>query len=703
MKGFILSEIGFFSMLGSIKSAAVQRISDTCNFSSASSVRGESLVATQPAQITFRTSSLRGPQVKAEQCNSKDRYYDEVIGDCKRCSKCCGDDQDVIKEECERKMGAASNMLCSFESSVNQCDRDTDTLTPSPQETTASQTKANASASPENTTESKNASTAASLDKTTASQKDRATESPKVTTVVQSTPFPAHFTQNVTGTFTSSGEKRSLKDSSKAKLADNQVGLIVGITVAVVLVLVIWGALISYCLLSKSCSCTKDPEKGVYNSVNDTAPCPVAIKGDPHTREKKPWKVKWTQSKSESIDPLCEKNPEGLVCTTQPAQITFRTSSLRGLQVKAEQCNSKDRYYDEVIGDCKRCSKCCGDDQDVIKEECERKMGAASNMLCSFESSVNQCDRDTDTLTPSPQETTASQTKANASASPENTTESKNASTAASLDKTTASQKDRATESPKVTTVVQSTPFPAHFTQNVTGTFTSSGEKRSLKDSSKAKLADNQVGLIVGITVAVVLVLVIWGALISYCLLSKSCSCTKDPEKGVYNSVNDTAPCPVAIKGDPHTREKKPWKVKWTQSKSESIDPLCKKNPEGLVCACQTSTQKEPKLLGSLLSQESTLRAVCEMLDTFVRLGGDYRAVAKYYGFNYYQISSVLGQATYPGEPTKTRALIWSLASSRPNLTVREFANVVERNAKRKDVSRLLRAYDMAEEATEEE
>ena len=44
-----------------------------------------------------------------------------------------------------------------------------------------------------------------------------------------------------------------------------------------------------------------------------------------------------------------------------------------------------------------------------------------------------------------------------------------------------------------------------------------------------------------------------------------------------------------------------------------------------------------------------------------------------------------------------------SLASSRPNLTVKEFATVVEEKAKRKDVSRLLRAYDMAEEATEEE
>ena len=90
------------------------------------------------------------------------------------------------------------------------------------------------------------------------------------------------------------------------------------------------------------------------------------------------------------------------------------------------------------------------------------------------------------------------------------------------------------------------------------------------------------------------------------------------------------------------------------------------------------------------------------MLDTKVRLPGDYRAVALYYGFDHYTIRSVLDQASYPGGPTRTRALIESLASFHPDLTVEEFATVVKREAKRKDVSSLLRAYDKAEEATEE-
>ena len=90
------------------------------------------------------------------------------------------------------------------------------------------------------------------------------------------------------------------------------------------------------------------------------------------------------------------------------------------------------------------------------------------------------------------------------------------------------------------------------------------------------------------------------------------------------------------------------------------------------------------------------------MQDTEVRLPGNYRAVAYYYGFSHYTIVSRLDQAIYPGGPARTRALIESLASFHPDLTVEEFATVVEREAKRKDVSSLLRAYDKAEEATEE-
>lgn len=90
------------------------------------------------------------------------------------------------------------------------------------------------------------------------------------------------------------------------------------------------------------------------------------------------------------------------------------------------------------------------------------------------------------------------------------------------------------------------------------------------------------------------------------------------------------------------------------------------------------------------------------MLDTDVPVLGDYRVVAQHYKFSHYTIRAVLGQASYRGESARTRALIESLACSHPDLTVEEFATVVEEKARRKDVSSMLRAYDMAQEATEE-
>ena len=65
MRGFISSEIRLFPMLGSISLTQFKKVCRCVIFwFSASSVRGESLVAIEPAQNAFRTSSLRSPQVK---------------------------------------------------------------------------------------------------------------------------------------------------------------------------------------------------------------------------------------------------------------------------------------------------------------------------------------------------------------------------------------------------------------------------------------------------------------------------------------------------------------------------------------------------------------------------------------------------------------------------------------------------------------
>ena len=62
------------------------------------------------------------------------------MGGCLPCSKCCGDGRDVVEDECKQKLGAASNMICSFHSSVNRCD------------TTTVPTTTTTMASPESTT-----------------------------------------------------------------------------------------------------------------------------------------------------------------------------------------------------------------------------------------------------------------------------------------------------------------------------------------------------------------------------------------------------------------------------------------------------------------------------------------------------------------------------------------------------------------------
>lgn len=65
-----------------------------------------------------------------------DRYYDDDKGDCFPCAKCCHDEQDVVENECKEKLGARSNMICSFDSSVNRCDKSTSF----PQEPTSTST-----------------------------------------------------------------------------------------------------------------------------------------------------------------------------------------------------------------------------------------------------------------------------------------------------------------------------------------------------------------------------------------------------------------------------------------------------------------------------------------------------------------------------------------------------------------------------------
>ena len=90
------------------------------------------------------------------------------------------------------------------------------------------------------------------------------------------------------------------------------------------------------------------------------------------------------------------------------------------------------------------------------------------------------------------------------------------------------------------------------------------------------------------------------------------------------------------------------------------------------------------------MNDASYLQTISEYLDATLAGVGNYRAVAQNYGFNHYQISSVL--ATHRRGPTT--ALIEWLTATHTELTVKDFAAVVRQKAKRNDAALLLEAYD---------
>ena len=81
---------------------------------------------------------------------------------------------------------------------------------------------------------------------------------------------------------------------------------------------------------------------------------------------------------------------------------------------------------------------------------------------------------------------------------------------------------------------------------------------------------------------------------------------------------------------------------------------------------------------------------ICQRLDTRIRGAGHYEVVAKYFGFNIYDIRSSFEKSV--GGPSG--AMIDAIIARQPELTVEEFARVVEQKARRKDVADLLRKYD---------
>ena len=83
------------------------------------------------------------------------------------------------------------------------------------------------------------------------------------------------------------------------------------------------------------------------------------------------------------------------------------------------------------------------------------------------------------------------------------------------------------------------------------------------------------------------------------------------------------------------------------------------------------------------------LDEICKRLDTFTAGLGNYKDVAKRYGYDVFTQSRF---KTSPDGPSN--ALISAIIAEFPDETVESFARVVVKQTRRKDVARLLREFD---------
>ena len=85
-----------------------------------------------------------------------------------------------------------------------------------------------------------------------------------------------------------------------------------------------------------------------------------------------------------------------------------------------------------------------------------------------------------------------------------------------------------------------------------------------------------------------------------------------------------------------------------------------------------------------------SLDMISKRLDTPLAGLGNYEDVAKHYGYKVFTVRSRF--KTSPYGPSK--ALILAITAEHPHVTFESFARVLEKQARRKDVARLLREFD---------
>lgn len=295
------------------------------------------------------------------------------------------------------------------------------------------------------------------------------------------------------------------------------------------------------------------------------------------------------------------------------------------------KCSSKDRYYDVDMGDCLRCSTCCGNDADVVVDECKEKIGADSNTVCSFDSSVNRCDQTTPQPTPT-----------NSSVSPKHD-------------------------------VPYTTQKSDHSTQ--------------AKDLCYLAA--------IVIPVVIVVVLFFCTCLCFKKKLAKMLSCCNhNIEEEDHHDLQDRSSSDRKSVDDSQVMLAESGKSNKSGKfhSGSKVLLLAEGTPENLDDS-EPARKKDSKLLSSLLESASYqyLKKICERLDTAMAGVGDYRDVCSHYDIDHYEKAAVYERH----KDGPSRALIDHLAATHDQLTVAEFVTVVRKVAKRGDVAKLLEEYDL--------
>ena len=119
--------------------------------------------------------------------------------------------------------------------------------------------------------------------------------------------------------------------------------------------------------------------------------------------------------------------------------------------------------------------------------------------------------------------------------------------------------------------------------------------------------------------------------------------------------------------------------------------PFCISNVHARIINFVTVIVSVSKPLEDLVNDASDfLEKICKRFDTPLAGLGNYEDVAKYYHYDFFTIHSRF--KTSADGPSK--ALILAMIGEHPRVTVENFARVVEKQARRKDVATLLREFD---------